>query len=159
MPVKLHPSHSCILIQESYWITIHIYLVKQFRIESSDMFVNFRIFPKFRCLLYQSVPPRLKYYHCVSTSSIISKIVRFSHSFVDSCIETICHHKGFTRPVLLWEIFISLQNNLFHTKMFLERYRSTKGPHLLRMVQPIRSPENPGTSVVSIGHWTLWPEE
>ena len=26
------------------------------------------------------------------------------------------------------------------------------------MVQPIRSPENPGTTVVSIGHLTPWPE-
>ena len=26
------------------------------------------------------------------------------------------------------------------------------------MVQPIRSPENPGTTVVSIGHLIPWPE-
>ena len=32
------------------------------------------------------------------------------------------------------------------------------GPHLLWMVQPIRSPENPGTTVVSFGHLTPWPE-
>ena len=35
---KLHPNHSCILIQESFWITIHLYLVKQSKIESSDIF-------------------------------------------------------------------------------------------------------------------------
>ena len=35
---KLHPNHSCILIKESFWITIHLYLVKQFKIESSDIF-------------------------------------------------------------------------------------------------------------------------
>ena len=35
---KLHPNHSCILIQEYFWITIHLYLVKQFKIESSDIF-------------------------------------------------------------------------------------------------------------------------
>ena len=29
---KLHPNHSCIFIQESFWITIHLYLVKQFKI-------------------------------------------------------------------------------------------------------------------------------
>ena len=40
----------------------------------------------------------------------------------------------------------------------MARYRSPNGPHLLRMVQPIRSLENPGTTVVSIGHLILWPE-
>ena len=35
---KLHPNHSCILIQGSFWITLHLYPVKQFNIESSDMF-------------------------------------------------------------------------------------------------------------------------
>ena len=34
---KLHLNHSCILIQKSFWITIHLYLVKQFKIESSDI--------------------------------------------------------------------------------------------------------------------------
>ena len=71
------------------------------------------------------------------------KIVRFFHSLVDSCIGTICHHNDFTGWVLLWENFISPRNNLFHTqkRFFLTRYRSPNGPHLLRMVQPIRSPE------------------
>ena len=41
---------------------------------------------------------------------------------------------------------------------FLARYISPNGPHLFRMVQPIRSPENPGTTVVSIGQLTPWPE-
>ena len=35
---QLHPNHSCILIVESFWNTIHLYLVKQFKIESSDIF-------------------------------------------------------------------------------------------------------------------------
>ena len=33
--------------------------------------------------------------------------------------------------------------------IYLARYRFPNGSHLLRMVQPIRSPENPGTTVVS----------
>ena len=71
------------------------------------------------------------------------KNVRFFHSFVESCIGTICHHKDFTGRVLLWENFISHRNNLIHTQriFFLARYRSPNGPHLLWMVQPIRSPE------------------
>ena len=95
-----------------------------------------------------------------SRKSHYLKIVRFFHSFVDSCIWTICHHKDFTGRVLLWENFISSRNNLFHTqrRFFLARYRSPNEPHLLRMVQPIRSPENPGTTVVSVGHLTPWPE-
>ena len=61
----------------------------------------------------------------------------------------------------------SFKKTLFHPKttyshtkirFFLGRYRSPNGPHLFRMVQPIRSPENPGTTVVSIGHLTPWPE-
>ena len=73
---------------------------------------------------------------------------------------TICHHKGFTGRVLLWENFISPRDNLFHTqrRFLLARYRSPNGPYLLRMVQPIRSRENPGTTMVSIGHLTPWPE-
>ena len=91
---------------------------------------------------------------------LFKKNVRFFHSFVNSCIGTICHHKYFTGRVLLWKNFISPRNNLFHTKrrFFLARYRSPNGPHLFRMVQPIRSPENLGTTVVSIGHLTPWPE-
>ena len=91
---------------------------------------------------------------------LFKKNVRFSHSFVDSCIWTTCHHKDFTGRVLLWENYISARNNLFHTqrRFFLARYRSPNEPHLLRMVQPIRSPENPGPTVVSIGHLTPWPE-
>ena len=79
-------------------------------------FSNSGIFPKFRCIFYQSVPHCLRFYHCVPTSPIISKIVRFFHSFVDSCIWTICHHKDFTGGVVLWENFISARNNLFHTQ-------------------------------------------
>ena len=45
-----------------------------------------------------------------TASPIISKIVRFFHSFVDSCIRTICHHKDFTVRVHLWENFISPGN-------------------------------------------------
>ena len=51
-----------------------------------------------------------------TASPIISKIVRFFHSFVDSCIGAICHHKNFTGRVLLWENIISPRKNLFHTQ-------------------------------------------
>ena len=37
------PNHSCILIQESFRITIHLYLVKQLKIESSDIFKSWYI--------------------------------------------------------------------------------------------------------------------
>ena len=88
---------------------------------------------------------------------LLKKLLEFFHSFVDTCIGTICHHKDFTGWVLLWENFISPRNNLFHTQRRFFSL-SPNGPHLLRMVQPIRSPENPGTTVVSIGHLTPWPE-
>ena len=44
---KLHPNHSCILIQESSWITIHWYLLKLFKIESSDIFQILEYFQNF----------------------------------------------------------------------------------------------------------------
>ena len=45
--IKLHPTHSCILIQESFWITIHLHLVKQFKIESIDIFQILEYFQNF----------------------------------------------------------------------------------------------------------------
>ena len=47
---------------------------------------------------------------------------------------------------------------IMHLYLVKQRYNSPNGPHLLRVVQPIRSLENPGTTLVSIGHWTPWPE-
>ena len=44
---KIAPKHSCILIQESFWIIIHLYLVKQFKFESSDIFQILEYFQNF----------------------------------------------------------------------------------------------------------------
>ena len=44
---KLHPNHSCILIQESLWITIHWYLLTFSKIESSDIFQILEYFQNF----------------------------------------------------------------------------------------------------------------
>ena len=111
---KLHPNDSCILIQESFWITIHVYLVNNFRLNRA-IFLKFWNIAKISSLFYQSVRHCLRFYHCVSASPIIWKIVRFFHSFVDSCKGTICHYKDFMGRVLLWENFISPRNNLVHT--------------------------------------------
>ena len=133
--------------------------MKQFKIESSDIFhileyfQNVDVYLTIGTSIFEVSQLCFRKSHCW-------KSIRFFHSFVDSCIGTICHHKDFTGRVLLWENFISPRNNLFHTqrRFFLARYRSPNGPHLLRMVQPIRSLENPGTTVVSIGHLTPWPQ-
>ena len=104
---KLHPNHSCILIPEYFWITIYLYLVKQFKIESSDIFQireYFQIFDVYFINRYLSVWgftivfPQVPFF---------LRIVRFFHWFVGSCTGTICHHKDITWQVLLWE-------NLFH---------------------------------------------
>ena len=119
---------------------------------------NSGIFPKLRCLFHQSYLTVWGFTIVLSQFPIFPKLL---HSFVDSCIWTICHHTDFTGRVHLLKNFISPRNNLFHThkkRFFLARYISPNGPHLFRMVQPIRSPENPGTTVVSIGHLTPWPE-
>ena len=156
----MHSNHSFILRQESFWIAIHIYLVKQFKIESSDIFQILEYFQNFDIYFINRYLTVWGFTIVFPQVPSLKKIVRFSHSFVDSCIGTFCHHKKFTGRVLLWDNFISPRNNLFHTqrRFFLARNRSPKGPHLLRMVQPIRSPENPGTTVVSIGHLTPWHE-
>ena len=123
-------------------------------------FSNSGIFPKFRSLFHQSVPHCLRFYLCVSASPITSKIVRFFHSFVDSCIGTICHHKDFTGRVLLWENFISPRNNLFHTKkiFFSGKVHIPKWAPFAPNGTANQIAGNPGTTVVSIGHLTPWPQ-
>ena len=88
------------------------------------------------------------------------KIVRFFHSFVDSCIGTICHHKDFTGWVLIWENFISPTNNLFHTYkiFFSDKAQIPKWAPFAPNGTANQIAGNPGTTVVSIGHLTTWPE-
>ena len=74
---KLHPNHLCILIEVSYWITIHFYLVKQFKIESSDILLNSGLFPKFSGLLNQSAPQCFRYDHCVSKVPLFKEMLNF----------------------------------------------------------------------------------
>ena len=49
-------------------------------------------------------------------------------------------------------------HSLFRAKRYflLASSRSPNGLHLLRIEQPIRSPENTWTTVVCIRHWTSW---
>ena len=95
-----------------------------------------------------------------TASPIISKIARFFRSFVDSCIGTICHHKDFTGRVLLWEIFISRRNNLFHTqkRFFSGKLQIPKWAPFAPNGTANQIAGNPGTAVVSIGHLIPWPE-
>ena len=88
------------------------------------------------------------------------KIDRFFHSFVDSCIGTICHHNDFTGWVLLWENFISPRNNLFHTqkRIFSDKVQIPKWAPFAPNGTTNQIAGNPGTTVVSIGHLTTWPE-
>ena len=88
------------------------------------------------------------------------KNVRFFHSFVDSCIGTICHHKDFTGRVLLWENFISPRNNLFYTqrRFFSGKVQIPKWAPFAPNGTANQIAGNPGTTVVSTGHLTPWPE-
>ena len=151
---------NCTQTTRLYWsITIHLYMLKQFKFESSDIFQILEYFQNFDFCFINRYLTVWGFTIVFPQVPLFIKNVRFFHSFADSCIGTICHHKDFTGRVLTWETFISPRNNSFHTqrRFFLSRYRSPNGPHLLRMAQPIRSPENPGTTVVSIGHLTPWP--
>ena len=60
----------------------------------------------------------------------------------------------------LGKLYFTQKQLISHTKKIFsgEVHPSSNGPHLHRIVQPISSPENPGTTVVSIGHLTPWPE-
>ena len=58
-------------LQESFWITMHLYPVKQFKIESSAIFSILEHFQNFDIIFYESVPHCLSFYNCVSASPII----------------------------------------------------------------------------------------
>ena len=121
-----------------------LYLVKQFKFESSDIFQILEYFQNFDvCFINR--------YLTVWGFTIVFPQVPLFKKMLDFSIHllTICHHKDFTGRVLPWETFISPRNNSFHTqrRFFLARYRSPNGPHLLRMAQPMRSSENPGSTV------------
>ena len=122
-------------------------------------FSNSGIFPKFRCIFYQSIPHCLRFNHCVPTSPIISKMVSFSIHLLIPAYGQFATIKTSQEEFFFGKTLFQQKQLISHTKtIFLARYRSPNETHLLRMVQPIRSPENPGTTVVSIGHLTPWPE-
>ena len=112
----MHPNHSCILIQESFWITIHLYLVKQCKIELSDIFQILEYFQNFDVYFINRYVTIWGFTIVFLQVPLFKKNVRFFYSFVDSWIGTICHHKDFTGWVLLWENSISPRNNLLHTQ-------------------------------------------
>ena len=59
----------------------------------------------------------------------------------------------------LYIMIYSPQTYFSYEKYFrLARSRSPNGPHLFRVVPPIRLLENPGTTVVCIEYWTPWLE-
>ena len=119
---------------------------------------NSGIFPKLRCLFHQSIPHCLRFYHCVFAIPNISKIVTFICWFMH--MDNLSPYRLHRTSSPFKRLYFTPKQLISHTKkrFFLARYRSPNGPHLFRMVQPIRSPENPGTTVVSIGHLTPWPE-
>ena len=92
--------------------------------------------------------------------TVSPKIDIFFHSFVDTCIGTICHHKDFAGWVLRWENFISPRNNLFHTQkcFFSGKAQIPKWAPFAPNGTANQIAGNPGTTVVSIGHLTTWPE-
>ena len=145
---KLRPNHSCILIQESFWITIHLYLVKQCKIESSDIFQILEYFQNFDVYFINRYLTVWGFTIVFPQVPLFKKIVRFFYSFVDTCLGTICHHKDITGRVLFWENFISPRKKIIsHTKkIFSGKVQIPKwAPYWLRMVQPIsrKNPEPP----------------
>ena len=101
---KMHPNHSCILIQESYWIIIHsyMYLVKDW---IRHCILNSRIFSNFDVYLIN------RYLTVWGMTIVFSQVPLIKKSldcsFVDACIRTICHYNYFTRRVLIWENYFT----------------------------------------------------
>ena len=156
----MHPNHSFILIQESFWIAIHIYLVKQFKIESSDIFQILEYFQNVDVYF-------INQYLTVWGFTIAFPQVPLFKKLLDFPIHLLIPAWGHFVTIKTSQDEFSFGIILFHQEttyfthkedFFPAKYRSPNGPHLLPMVQPIRSPENPGTTVVSIGHLTPWPE-
>ena len=126
---KLRPNHSCILIQESFWITIHLYLVKQCKIESSDIFQILEYFQNFDVYFINRYLTVWGFTIVFPQVPLFKKIVRFFYSFVDSCIGTICHHKDFTGRVLLGKTlfhpettYFTLKENFFSDKVQIPKW-------------------------------------
>ena len=113
---KLHPNHSCTLIQESFWITIHIYLVKQFKIESSDIFQILEYFQNFDVYFINRYLTVWGFTIVFSQVPLFKKSVRFFPFICCSCIGTFCHHKDFTGRVFLWDNFIYQETTYFTDK-------------------------------------------
>ena len=108
--------------------------------------INYRIYPKFRWLLYQSVHHRLRY----------------------SYIGTICHHKAFTgRVLLLWKLFFTPKQLISSPKGFLAFAPSGTATQIARKSRNHRGqywilnpmPENLGyrTQVWYNGCFAFWP--
>ena len=107
---------NCTQTTPVYWsknpiFIVHLYLVKQFKIESNDIFQILQYFQNVDVYYINRYLTVWGFTIVLPQVPLFEKIVRFFHSFVDSCIWTICHNKDFTGRVLLWENFISARNN------------------------------------------------
>ena len=103
-------------------------------------FLNSGIFPKSRCLFYQSVPHCLRFYHCEpQVQKLLDFFIHLSIPALGQFVTIKTSQGEFSCGKTLFhqETTYFTQKNVF----FLTRYRSPNGPHLLRMAQPIRSPE------------------
>ena len=112
---------TCTQTTRVYWSKnpfelLSIYLVKQFKIESSDIFQILKYFQNFDVhsinrnltggftIVFPQVP-------------LFFKIVRFFHSFVDSCIGTICHHIASQDKFSFGKIYFTQKQHILHTTL------------------------------------------
>ena len=110
-------------------------------------FINCHVFLNFWYLICQPVSHRLRHYHCVSVL-LFNILLDFSIYFFYSCMGINCHHKDFTGRVISWKKLYSHQNKLLQAQFYFSgKKHIPKWVPLACVVQPIRSPENPGTTV------------
>ena len=143
---KLHSKHSCILIQESYWITIYLNVVKWFKIESSDIFQILAYFVKYLTIWGITIVfPQVPLFKKMSVFSIYLLIPAWGHF---ATIKTSHDEVSFEK------ILDHLEPTYFIKTFWRGTYRHV-GPICSELYS---QSENPGITLVSIGHWTLWPE-
>ena len=82
----------------------------------------------------------------------------FFISLAESCKGSNCDHKLFTEWVILRESCIYLKQFILCEKNSSGHQQIPNETILLRVIQPIRSPENPGTTVVCFRQGTSRPE-
>ena len=113
---KLRPNHSCILIQESFWITIHLYLVKQFKIESSDIYQILDYFQNFDIYFINRYLTVWGFTIVFPQVPLLKKLLDFPIHLLIPAYGQFVNIKTSQDELSFGKTLFSPRNNLFHTQ-------------------------------------------